>query len=128
MPIDLKSSIDLTPIVGLLLTLIVAMLFAAPMSERAAMLDQPPPFFPPGNAPPPPPWHLSMDAAGRLWIAHGEEALRPTPLQEVIAAVPANTRINLSADADVSYGAFAEMVSQLEASGRPVGLVNQDLE
>jgi biopolymer transport protein ExbD len=69
-----------------------------------------------------------MNEAGTLSIAHGNEVPRLTSRQEVYASVPPNTRIDLTADAGASYGDFAELVSQLEASGRPVALVNQDLE
>ncbi|HRH20694.1 MAG TPA: biopolymer transporter ExbD [Brevundimonas sp.] len=128
MPVALKSSIDLTPIIGLLLTLIVAMLFAAPMFERSATLDQPSLTAPPGTAPPAPPaWRLSMDRAGALWLAEGDEVPRLTSRHEVMASVAPNTRINLRADADASYGDFAELVSQLEASGHPVALANEDI-
>lgn len=124
----LKSSIDLTPIVGLLLALIVTMLAVSPSAESSVRLDQPPIHMPAGtDSPPPPPWLVSFEEDGSIWIAQGEEAPRLTTPAEILAEVPPDERVFLQAEAGTAYGSFAELASLLDASGRHVAIVNEDL-
>jgi len=124
----LKSSIDLTPIIGLLLALIVTMLAVSPSAESSVRLDQPPIHMPAGNdSPPPPPWLVSFEEGGSIWIAQGEETPRLTTPAEILAEVPPHERVYLQAEADTAYGSFAELASLLETNGRQIAIVNEDL-
>ncbi len=128
MPSALKSSIDLTPTVGVLLALVVYMMVVAPSSESASRLDQPPVHMPPGDmSTSPPPWHVSLRTDGSLWIAQGEGQPRPATPTQVLQEVPPEAQIYLMADADADYGPFAEFASFLDANGRAIAIVNEDL-
>lgn len=123
----LKSSIDLTPFVGLLLALLVAMLAISPNVEAAAQLDVAPPTPPAGAYPPPPPrWTVSMMPDESIWISQDEQDPQRIPSGQILSVLPPGERVYLRAEAETEYGAFAELAARLEASGRPIAIVNED--
>lgn len=124
----LKASIDLTPTVGVMLALVVCMMVVAPPREASVRLDLTPLHPTPGAAPPPPPpWFVLLRSDGSYWIVRDTEEPRPATPTQVLQEVPPDATIYLMAEADAAYGPFAELASLLDADGRAIVIVNEDL-
>ena len=124
---QLRSTIDVTPLVGLLLAVLALVFAAAPDRHSFVIFDMTPtePAF--GEAPRAI-WHVSVDKAGEIWLALGESNARRVTPEELQHAVPTQEPIYLRATAEARYGAFAELASYLDANGRRIVLMNEELD
>jgi len=125
---QLRSTIDLTPLIGLLLAMTALVLTVVPENEAFAPLEIEPPVYPVGSfEPPQPPWRVTINAQGELWLSQGESRSRLVEEAEILNVVPASEQIVLHASAEARYEVFAVLAAYLDANGRRVAVVNEDL-
>jgi len=102
------ASINITPLVDVLLILLVIVMLAMPMFVKKLPVELPrtgvdaAPVA--ANS-----LQVSLDAAGTLYLA-GKQASLP----DIVARIKPNTTVELSVDEKASYGLAAKLVAQVQ--------------
>lgn len=118
----LKSSIDPTPFLGMLLALVLALVAAMPAAERIVRWDMPqgyPPYITPENRKlyEMPPWIVDLSAHGRIQLTSPKGLIVGDSLEDISEVVPSEVRLVVRPDPTSSYDDFLELVNGLQSRG-----------
>lgn len=119
---QLRSTIDVTPLIGLLLALVPAVAIALPAQRNQLRIDMPCFLrgYPGPDVPKPYgvwPHTITLDANGRFEVAMPKGVLVGDTLEDVVRSVPRGAEIIVRAEADTPYEAFASLVNGLNRHG-----------
>ena len=112
------ASINVTPLVDVMLVLLIVFLVTATLGQRGIPLDLP--RVPGSPSAPAATLAVSLDAQGRLWVDG-----TPTDLGDLPSLVKAkrnptgtaDTSVLFRVDRAVPYGRFAQVLNQLQGAG-----------
>ena len=123
--------IDMTPLVGVMLVLLIIFMVSIPAATVSIKLD-----LPPANAPSTPlvkkPVFISIMGPDQIYI--GDVKTDHTRLIADLQAAlqspnPFNERILVRGDKDIKYDDFVAVINQLQQNGfLKIGLINEDIE
>lgn len=125
------ASINITPLVDVMLVLLVIFMVTAPVLSRAIPLDLPQAAPPDQPRPPPPePIQLRIDAAGELSWNGGATSLSALPglLDAAMRRNPGDQpMLQIDANGDSDYGVVAGVLAAANNAGvQKVGFVRRE--
>lgn len=103
------ATINITPLVDVLLILLVIVMLAMPIFVKKLPVELPKTGV--DSAPVAAnSLQVALDSKGQLFLAE-----KPAQLTDVTARIQSNTTVELSVDEKTSYGAAAKLIAQLQA-------------
>jgi biopolymer transport protein ExbD len=127
--IEQNSEINVTPFVDVMLVLLIIFMVAAPLATVSVEVKLPTAVAPPQELPPKP-VYISIQEDGDVYIGDGRTQLGQigSDLNRLIGRRnPADERIYIRGDSRVRYGAFMEVMNELQDNGYySVALVGED--
>lgn len=124
-----NSEINVTPFVDVMLVLLIIFMVAAPLASVSVKVDLPNAVAPP-QVKPPKPIYISIQEDGKLYIGDfhtTKDKLAADLKKQIVKRDPTKERIYIRADKEARYGAFMDVMVQLQDNGfYSVALVGED--
>ncbi|MCA1748465.1 MAG: ExbD/TolR family protein [Parasphingopyxis sp.] len=110
------GSINMTPLIDVLLVLLVMFLLALPVMTHKVSIDLP--AGPPVEGPPPPAHRLSITQSGAiLWDGEAVPDGELRPRLRALAADPGNPLLEIAADGAARYERVDQLLAEVNRSG-----------
>ena len=122
-----KSDINVTPLVDVMLVLLIIMMIIAPMLQKGVMLNMPTASNTQDKPDTADQTVVSVDAAGKLYV-NAKELPRDQVVDRIKTLLEHKTEktVHLKGDKDAKYGAIMEMMDDLrKAQIDTVGLITE---
>ena len=122
-----KSDINVTPLVDVMLVLLIIMMIIAPMLQKGVMLNMPTASNTQDKPDTADQTVVSVDAAGKLYV-NAKELPRDQVVDRIKTLLEQKTEktVYLKGDKDAKYGAIMEMMDDLrKAQIDTVGLITE---
>ena len=122
-----KSDINVTPLVDVMLVLLIIMMIIAPMLQKGVMLNMPTATNTQDKPDTADQTVVSVDAAGKLYV-NAKELPRDQVVDRIKTLLEQKTEktVYLKGDKDAKYGAIMEMMDDLrKAQIDTVGLITE---
>lgn len=127
--VEQNSEINVTPFVDVMLVLLIIFMVAAPLATVSIEVKLPTAVAPPQEYPPKPIW-ITITEDGGVYIGDGRTEIGQlgADMNRLIGRRnPAEERIYIRGDSKVRYGAFMEVMNELQDNGYySVALVGED--
>ncbi|MGZ8363329.1 MAG: ExbD/TolR family protein [Caulobacteraceae bacterium] len=117
--VEQNAEINVTPFVDVMLVLLIIFMVAAPLASVSVKLTLPPAVAKP-SVNPPKPVYISIQQSGRLFIGDYPTTVGDLgeDLKKAIGARdPERERIYIRGDENTRYGAFMDVMNQLQDNG-----------
>jgi len=130
-----NSDINVTPFVDVMLVLLIIFMVTAPLATVSIKIDLPPAKAPPPSKHEKPPTYISISRGG-IYVSVTESQLKQSSLDHLAVDLaaslavpdPTSQRVFIRADKDVRYGAFMDVINQLQTDGYfKIGLISEEV-
>jgi len=127
--IQQNSEINVTPFVDVMLVLLIIFMVAAPLASVSVKVDLPNAVAK-AQTNPPKPVYISIQKDGKIFVGDfstTKENLGADLKKQIVKRDPTKERIFIRTDKDARYGAFMDVMIQLQDNGfYSVALVGED--